>query len=375
MLTTVQPFEYLSALTGVSVLNSEDKYGREQHRRIQHLQNACADESLFRNKTYRGRIQLKYYFSRKYNFSYCKVPKAGCSFWTQAFAILEGGITDSEHLFGMARTDIHSRLSKFGMSFDSEARKQSRTILVSRDPYSRLFSGFIDKIYLPLLNTAAINVVRNQRDLTENEVESANNITFQEFLQYILDKTSQGATLNRHWAPIVSLCNPCNVHAFAVVKQESFSADVEYALKKLRVADNQLETISDALHGHRVESTIPGIVKTVIGRPGRFKDRIELARRIWVSFQIQGFIKESIAFPVDIVDTDAKAKNASFLSDIILKTIKENPLTSAESRAQRQKALENAYADVSRKTIEGLTDVYKQDFVLFDYSLDPPSTH
>lgn len=362
-------------MTEMPVLNSEDQYWQEQHRRIQHLHNACADESLFRNKSYRGRNQLKYYFSTEYNFSYCKVPKAGCSFWTQAFTILEGGINNSERVFGMARTNLHSRLSNYGMPFNSETIKQSRTILVSRDPYSRLLSAFIDKMYLPLFNSLAINVIRKQRDLTENEIESANNVTFQEFLQSILDKANRGGTLNRHWAPIDSLCNPCDVHAFAIVKQESFSADVEYALKKLRVADEQLETISDALHDHRVESTIPGIVKTVIGRPGRFKDRTELARRIWVSFQIQGFIKDSITFPVDIVNTDVKAKNASFLTDIIVKTIKENPLTSAESKAQRQRALENAYAGVSRKTIEGLTNVYKQDFVLFNYSFDPPSTH
>lgn len=376
--TTLQPVNRLSSSKLPTVFDTEGLVRLENNRRIRHLRDACADNSLFENKVYSGSRQLKYNFSKKYNFSYCKVPKAGCSFWTQAFTILETGVNNSERIFGMSRSAIHTKLTgKFHVRFDSEARTQSRTVLVSRDPYSRLYSAFVDKMYLPLFYKTAMKIVQKQRGITQNKLICANDITFQEFLQYIVGSVHRGRILNRHWAPIFSLCKPCDVHAFALVKQESFSADVEYALKEIGVANDQFEAIYDALHDHRVEATIPGIITTVLKlvRTRGCMNKIDIARRIWVSFQVQGFIKDTIAFPSHLVDTEEKVKKARFLTNIILQTIKENPLTSEQSKAQRRRALENAYRSVSENVIEGIKIVYKQDFILYDYSFDPPSRH
>ena len=60
-------------------------------------------------------------------------------------------------------------------------------------------------------------------------------------------------------------------------------------------------------------------------------------------------------------------------TDFILKTIKESPLTADESKEQRNRYLVNAFNKIDKKTIEGVQEVYKQDFVIFDYSFEPPS--
>lgn len=345
----------------------------EQLGRIQHVREACANEDLFLNKAYTGRSQLIHYFSKQYNFSYCKIPKAGCSFWTQIFTILQRGSNNSKHVFGMTRRNIHTQLKgKLTVPFRSNAILQSRTVLVSRNPYSRLFSAFIDKMFLPLFYSGAANIVANQRGIPENELSCVSSITFQEFLKQLVENAHQGKTLNRHWAPMFALCKPCAVNVLAVVKQESFSEDVEYTLKEVGVAGDQYDAIYDALHDHRIEATIPGIVRTVMQRGKGKHCKLDIAKRLWISFQIQGYIRNDTDFPFDIINTEEKASNMTFIADVILETIRKNPLTSEESKAQRQRALVDAYARIDKPLIENIKIVYKQDFILFDYSFEPP---
>ena len=349
---------------------------QEQQRRIRHIRNACANTSLFQNQSYAGKSSLLYYYSREHNFSYCKVPKAGCSFWTQVFTILRTGTTRSDKVFGMSRKNLHIKLKRGSrISFMSRERLNSRSVLVSRDPFSRLFSAFIDKMYLPLFYKVAIKIVERQRKLTENGRNCANDITFQEFLDDVIQRVYEGRTVNRHWAPIISLCNPCEVNALTLVKQETFSTDVEFTLKEIGIPDEEYSVIHDALHDHRIETTIPGIISTVLTMSytsRRCMNKIEVARRIWKSFQIQGYLKDDLPFPRNVINMEEKARSGRYLSDVILKTIRDNPLTSEESKRQRRRALETAYKRISDKTIRYIQDIYKQDFAIFDYSLEPP---
>ena len=348
-----------------------------QKTRLQHLHRACSDKGVFKNAMYKGESHIKFFYSSKYNFSSCKVPKVGCSFWTQLLAILKNGANASDEVFGMKRSAVHAKLGgTVDVSFEGDTRHNSPTVLVSRNPYSRLFSAFIDKMFLPLKPGTAVDIIRRQRDVPNTNVSCANDITFQEFLKDIIDSAEKGKSLNRHWAPIFSLCFPCEVNGLALVKLETYSADVEYILKKVGVAKEEFEVIYAALHNHRIETTIPGIVATVAGRGNSVKqcmDKIEVARRIWVSFQIQGYIKGDIPFPTATIDTNEKAKDSGFLTHVILETINKHPMSPDEAKIQRQQALVKAFEGVSKYTLDKVRELYKQDFILYDYSFELPS--
>ena len=353
-----------------------------QTQRLQHLQRVCADKVLFKNAIYmcEKKCKIKYLHSSKYNFTYCSVPKAGCSFWTQAFAILRYGANASDAVFGLKRRDLHHQLGVIDyVPFESDTRRNSRSILVSRHPYSRLFSAFIDKMFLPLMYNKAVSIVQEQRNLSTANILCANDITFEEFLAYIVDSANAGRSLNRHWAPIVSLCNPCDTNVLALVKQETFSTDVEYVLRKVGIADDEYNVIYDALHDHRIDATIPGIVATATTLTTINKsvqqcvDRIEVARRIWVSFQVQGYIKDDISFPTKTINTNEKAKNPDFLSKVIIETIEKHPMSPDETKLQRRRALVKAFDGLSKNILYKVKKLYKKDFILFDYSTEPPT--
>ena len=142
------------------------------------------------------------------------------------------------------------------------AKEQApRTVLVSRDPYSRLFSAFIDKLFLPMYYSSAVAIVQRQRQSNDS---CANDITFEEFLTDIIDNVRKGHKLDIHWTPIVNLCKPCSVHAFALIKQETFTTDVEYVLKEVGIANDEFKVIYNALHDNKIETTMHGIVATAI---------------------------------------------------------------------------------------------------------------
>ena len=353
---------------------------KENDQRIQHLHDACKDTSLFQNIAYnRIRNTQVFYFSKKYNFNYCKVPKAGSTFWTQTLTLLESGSSKEAQIYESSKVSIHKNVSflkaivPLGFSKDHPAH----SVLVTRDPYTRLFSAFVDLMYVGTSDHygKAMRIVKARRKLRGNTFVCANDITFEEFLNYTIDLVHAGKRVDRHWAPIYSMCNPCALDVLAIVKMESFAFDVAFTFKKIGVSNDTFEIILGGLEDKEKELVIPSIVNARLENetiPVKCMDKLERAHRLWTSLQIQGYVQDQIVFPFKHIKLDNDSYTESVIN-IILKTIKEHPLTTAESLYQRHQALVKAYSGVRKSTINEIKRIYKQDFALFGYSDDPPS--
>ena len=114
---TIQPTTHSSlsqAITsslGRFADNATDFVQIEQYRRKQNIHDACADSSLFVDKPVKVSSRAFYYFSAKYNFSYHKIPKTGCSVWTQIFSVLHNGSNESGNVFRQTWPYIHRELT------------------------------------------------------------------------------------------------------------------------------------------------------------------------------------------------------------------------------------------------------------------------
>ena len=142
----------------------------EQIRRMKLLMNAYEQESdkLYKNLVYKNqrdfdqsRIKVqtpfstfpssrRYYCNHKYDFCVCVVPKVGSTIWSQILQVIA---VETNHTFNSVfiepKSAIHRRSYKYRANFQDVAQNEMRSILIARDPYSRLYSAFIDKIYLP----------------------------------------------------------------------------------------------------------------------------------------------------------------------------------------------------------------------------------
>ena len=178
------------------------------------------------------------------------------------------------------------------------------------------------------------------RILSGTDIKCTSDITFDDFLRFVVKEAKKNHHLDVHWAPIFSLCLLCEVNQYRLVKQESFSRDVECIIKELNTEPSKYNMI-EALHDHRIEATLPGIVKTVYSKHKSKEDFLScigwvgVAKRIWKSFQIQGYIDENINFPVEKFVSEEQYANGTFLTELILETTKRRPLTKQNSEMQR----------------------------------------
>ena len=372
-----QQGQHIGENTDIKNLRVVDLVRQEQARRMRHLQDMCKNVEPLR----RGIIKHKpvFYFSPKYNFSFCKVTKIGSTFWTQLFAVLLKGPSFAEKIFGMNRDIIHYKLRSLSVvPYTSDVRRNSRSILVSRDPYTRLFSAFIDLLFLPLFYVPAQKMVQRQRHFPDNVTVCPSDITFQEFLDYIIYCVNERIILNGHWTPLTSVCDVCNIDAIAIVKQETFAQDVEYTLKEIGISNDDFNIIHDVLNGRSKDAIMLGLIKNMVtynvelnsGREFCLSD-LDVVKRFWKAIQIQGHLRDGVIFPSDVINNQ-NAMNVTLLEDVIINTIRRNPMTSDERLRQRRHALERAYQDIDVNTIKGIKDIYKQDFELFNYSLESP---
>ncbi|XP_053387274.1 uncharacterized protein LOC128551028 [Mercenaria mercenaria] len=310
----------------INVIGMDRVISSIQAERIKQVFDICNNESFLSNSLYK-KYNAKYYYSKQYNVSYCKVPKAGSTFWTQAFEILKNG-KQGDDIFKLERKNVHQQTSPLKVRFKSKRRKQSRSVLVSRD----------------------------------------------QFLDFIIANAKEGKTLDRHWTPIFNLCRPCEVNAHILVKQESFSADVEYTLRAFGVDDEKLDMILPALHEKRIEDTVPGIIDTLYDKVKRSCiDTYSITKRLWKSLRIQGFLKDELPFPDK--EFEHKLLRSQTVKDVVMdytNYTSRYPTTLLERKYQRHKALVEGYANIKEDTIKGIQKLYEVDFKKFGYDNNPP---
>ena len=349
--------------------NVTDNVKNEHYRRIKLLLDACADPDTPINKVLPNRLANRY-TSAKYNFSYYKIPKTGCTFWTQIFAVLNSASNsdETEEIFYKQRGHVHSAMHR---AVTNTRHSSGPYVIPVRDPYSRLYSGYMDKIFLSLFLQVEDMIISSQRKHTPKASECVRNATFLEFLKMIVEKVHNGVKVNGHWAPITSLCNPCTTDILAIAKQETFSTDVEFILNKVGVKNDKLEVIRSALYEHKLESFLPSYIKEVLNHR-TCKPKEKVAEDMWYTFKVNGYLKENLDFPLAHVRDTNFTLTPETLTQLVFKAISDKPLTSEQSRRQRRRALIKAYKDVDGKTIKGIQEVFKRDFTLFGYSTEPP---
>ena len=61
------------------------------------------------------------------------------------------------------------------------------------------------------------------------------NVTFPEFIRYVIDSWHAGDRLDRHWIPQSTLCQPCQYHYDFIGHHETLYEDADTVLERLNV--------------------------------------------------------------------------------------------------------------------------------------------
>lgn len=136
------------------------------------------------------------------------------------------------HIAGNLRT-----LSEFSVPEINKRLRSYLKFVFVRDPFERLVSAYRNK-FTRNYNTAfhkryGTKIIRRHRANPEAKaLREGNDVSFQEFVQYLVDpRTQREEPFNEHWERVHSLCHPCLIHYDVVGKYETLEPDAQAVLR------------------------------------------------------------------------------------------------------------------------------------------------
>ncbi|XP_068598689.1 carbohydrate sulfotransferase 11 [Brachionichthys hirsutus] len=179
---------------------------------------------------------------------YCYVPKVACTNWKRVLMVLTGVAGSLRHPLEIPANEAHvpgklHNLSEYSASQINQRLRSYLKFVFVREPFERLVSAYRNK-FTRSYNTAfhkryGTKIVRRHRlDPQPDALERGNDVSFEEFVYYLVDPATQREEpFNEHWEQVHSLCHPCLIHYNVVGKYETLEQDSSYVLQLAGVDD------------------------------------------------------------------------------------------------------------------------------------------
>ena len=183
---------------------------------------------------------------------FCYVPKVACTNFKRVFLGLAGVVQplDVDTLSGY---DVHfTHLNKLKLLKDYSKSRMLRKMteyqkfMFVRDPLERLVSAYRSKFVIhPNPDSRAVFLQRIQEFYIEHKAQEKERnilkqlqsgvVSFKEFLYYLLDHLELEGQVNEHFAPMATLCNPCEVKYNYIGSYETLNEDANFIFRKLGI--------------------------------------------------------------------------------------------------------------------------------------------
>jgi len=209
------------------------------------MSEGCRKFSNIVNRTTRARYEM--YYDDHLDYIYCLVSKASCTSWKGTLMMLN----DNGDLSKFRRPEklpwfmIHQprtsdkyveRLEKVPPAYRYLRFKDNRyfTFMFVREPLERLVSAYRDKLVEHDYQHLDVTIVRRYKSHEYNASVTRYNVTFAEFVRYVLDEHAAGRVLDRHWIPQNELCRVCQLRWDFIGHHETLHKDADYVVSKLK---------------------------------------------------------------------------------------------------------------------------------------------
>jgi len=247
--------------------------------------------------------------------------------------------------------------------------------MFSRNPYSRLLSAFIDKLVPPnpyYWNGFGHNAIvrfRKDKDAKANAASPGHDVTFAEFLKYVVSVEREPRMPDPHLASIKRMCKPCSFSYTYIGKMENFKEDTFFIMKKLGM-NRSIEILKDSFSNYSTDDAITDSIYS----PFEWKKKIltiiswdKALQRIWLKLQMRGIISMDIKLDT----SDVRLKNVT--ADAFINIAREAHASSDPELLKLQKEMvkKEAFASVPLADIKEFRDLFHDDFVVFDYEPSP----
>ncbi|CAI9725445.1 carbohydrate sulfotransferase 8-like isoform X2 [Octopus vulgaris] len=256
-----------------------------------------------------------------------------------------------------------------------EVQREYKFALFVRDPYKRLFSGYVDKIfsrydYWDFLSKRIINKVRPSAP--DKSKKCGTDTRFTDVVRFLVSEISEGKSVDSHFMPIHFLSNPCSAKYDFIGKLENFKTDAATLFSELHV---KYQSTLDEIETGSVKDELKDVADIVfsVKNNKRFNenpcfDIHNITRRLWRKLQIKGLI--SYKFNLTITKKELLSLNETQFLSILTKYNKKSSSEPDCHKARKFSYLE-AYYSVPQKDLEDLAKLFSTECELWDYPFKP----
>ncbi|XP_060577924.1 carbohydrate sulfotransferase 13-like [Ruditapes philippinarum] len=317
----------------------------------------------------------------KHRILYCPIQKVGSSFWKKTLATIgsQGKFTSRFKTGG--KSDISPVL--LYQDFQRELKnnwyprdlfmKNAVSLLVVRDPYTKLFSAYVDKLYHPNYLFWKTMGQPIERMVYHDEMPCGDHVSFSDFIKYIINETHKGTTLDPHFTPIQKHCYPCKAKYDYIMKFENFKEEYHYIINKwnarfnLNISALELES-SSAIY---IASKHINISFTTMKQ---FASKCNISpynflARTWRFLQITGVLPKQIELPFPNDENISSITKVQFLDAV--KVVLASDIDWSGVKQQRHEALVQAYKSIESTDLQKLREILKPDCQYFNYEENP----
>ncbi|XP_046567070.1 uncharacterized protein LOC124275537 [Haliotis rubra] len=300
--------------------------------------------------------------------SLCTTPKVASMFWMRMLATYNG------------IPDISLNKTVFVKSTLLPQKLYRSTIKYTlvRNPYTRLLSGYVDKIfsvnpyYWKRTGYRSLQVIRYKNRTLPVNTTCGTDITFAEFVDYILYQNDRHILNDKHFVPIHKQCAFCDSGYDYIGKMETFVDDMVYVADALGMMEHNSTReviIKEGFHG--ADGIFYRNTRNLfeIRRKGMEECGVTMPqglRATWKRWQIRGMISMEIPFP-----TEAKRNDITYTQfyELALKAhSRSDPNMLSKGK---QLALREAYGTLTYKAKVKLRTFFDPEFEMFDYDSTP----
>ncbi|XP_064615395.1 carbohydrate sulfotransferase 14-like [Liolophura sinensis] len=334
---------------------------------------ACR-ENRYNGRTLNAASTDNFSIDRKNGIVYCDIPKVASTFWKRVLQIASGKRQKND-VFDIPARSTHAGLletfQKKGFDEIHQVLSISTKFMFVREPYSRLVSGYIDKIFTPRPAYRGLrNEIKNfgiRGNKTKVVSDCALDITFTQFVVFLVGKIAENTWRNGHFVPMYDMCRPCEVQFDIIGKMETFNEDATYIFKKngfpasIQLDDqrNDLDSITDIVDSTFAEKE--GMEKCL-----PFGKALEY---VWKKAVIRGILSKEESMPKRFIDQSNFSREdfKKAMVDAYHRSSK-NP----DRMNNRKEALVEAIRSVPKDILQKYRKLFRPDFEIFGYDMEEP---
>ncbi|XP_059158538.1 uncharacterized protein LOC131942657 [Physella acuta] len=246
-----------------------------------------------------------------------------------------------------------------------------KNLMFVRDPWSRLFSAYVDKLYSPnpryWTKWGVPAVKKFRQNPSELSLRCGHDVTFSEFLLHHLSP-GQGQ-MDADLLPAVDLCRPCTVPYDYIGHTTVFERDLSYVFTNWldgKTSQTGLHTLAEDFVINEIEDSVLSPFQEWSEAITQCMSKLSAARRIWRRLQFRGIISTNLSFPSNITQQVIQDMNAYDFIDILTSAAQKSRAYQ-NLRQQKRKVYTKAYMSISSSLMNRINQVYDLDFKMFNF--------